>query len=113
MRVPKQVKIGAQIYRIIERSESEDGGLSDAYAYTLTAHNLIVLKKEGPADRKRSFLWHELLHALIFTFGEHTAKNLETYDDWEHHFIYLLQEPLTMLLLDNPELVEYLTSDEL
>ena len=55
---------------------------------------------------------HEILHAVIFTFGDHTVKGNETFDDWEHHFIYTLQEPLTLLLKENPDLVAYLQADE-
>jgi len=35
MKLPKDVLIGAQTYRIIERSETDDGMLGQSYAYTL------------------------------------------------------------------------------
>lgn len=112
IRVPKDVLVGAQTYTILERNESEDGMLGEAYAYTLVESNLIVMRKNLPLDRKRSILLHELLHAVIFTFGRSDrVEKSESFDDWEHHFITLTQEPLVMLLRANPDLVEFLTDD--
>lgn len=111
-RLPREVIIGAQLYRIIERSESEDGMLGEAYAYTLIESNLIVMRRGLPMDRKRSILIHELMHAIIFTFGRSDrVEKSESFDDWEHHFITLTQEPLLMLIRQNPELIEFLTDD--
>lgn len=113
MKLPQQAYVGAQVYKIIERTESVDGMLRDAYAYTLVESNLIVVRRDLPLERKRSILLHELMHAVIFTFGrsDRVEKN-ESFDDWEHHFIVLIQEPLLMLLRDNPDLVDFLTADE-
>ena len=112
MKLPKEVTIGAQTYRIVERPEAEDGMLGEAYAYTLVESNLIVMRRDLPLERKRSILIHELLHAVIFTFGrgDRVEKN-ESFDDWEHHFITLIQEPFLILLRQNPDLVEFLTYD--
>lgn len=108
-KLPKSVLIGAQRYRIIERNESEDGMLGEAYAYTLVESNLIVMRANLPLERKRSILIHEILHAIVFTYGrsDRVEKN-ESFDDWEHHFIVLIQEPWLVALRENPELVEFL-----
>lgn len=112
LRVPKSVVVGAQTYQIIERPESQDGMLGEAYAYTLVESNLIVMRQNLPLERKRSILIHEILHAVIFTYGrsDRVEKN-ESFDDWEHHFVVLVQEPMLLLLRQNPELVEFLTYD--
>lgn len=111
MKLPKQIRVGSQYYRIVERAPEEDGMLGESYAYTLVESNLIVFRKDLPLDRKRSILIHELLHALIFTFSrtDRVEKN-DNFDEWEHYFIGLVQEPLTLLIRDNPELVEFLTN---
>jgi hypothetical protein len=111
-KVPSAVTVGSQVYRIVERTPGEDGGLSDSHAYTLNASNMICLSVELPPARKRSFLMHELLHAMIFTFSQSERNDKsENHDEWEHYFIGLVQEPLVMLLRDNPDLLEYLTND--
>lgn len=112
MKIPTKVRIGAQNYKVSERLQTEDGGLTDALAYTLVESNLIVVRKEMPEDRKRSILVHEIMHALIYSFTrqDRQEKN-EDFDGWEHYFIGIMQEPLLMVLRDNPDLVAYLTAD--
>lgn len=111
MPLPKTAKIGTQIYQIIERDPATDGGLTDALAYTLPQTNVIVLASNLPIQRQRSLLIHELLHALIYSFSrlDRSEKN-DDFDQWEHYFIGIIQEPLTMLLRDNPALVTWLTA---
>lgn len=112
MRMPTTIKIGSQTYRVQLRSPKDDGGLTTALAYTLVESNLIVVSNQLPADRQRSILMHELLHAIVYSFSrQDTPDKMETFDDWEHHFIGITQEPLTMLLRDNPDLTEYLTAE--
>jgi hypothetical protein len=49
---------------------------------------------------------------MIFTFSQSERNDKsENHDEWEHYFIGLVQEPLVMLLRDNPDLLEYLTND--
>lgn len=113
IKLPKTVKVGSQTYKIIERLQNVDATLGGAYAYTLVDENLIVMRQDLHIERKRSILIHELLHALIFTFSrsDRVERN-DNYDDWEHHFITMIQEPLTMLLRDNPDLVDFLLDDD-
>ena len=112
MKLPSKLRIGAQTYKVEERPQATDGGLTDALAYTLVESNLIVLRKDLPEDRKRSLLIHESLHALVYSFNRQDRQDKnEDFDGWEHHFIGIVQEPLLMLLRDNPELVQYLTAD--
>lgn len=112
MKLPSKVKVGAQVYKVIERTQGEDGGLADALAYTLVESNLIVMRKDLPEDRKKSVLIHEIMHALVYSFSrqDRQEKN-EDFDAWEHYFIGIMQEPFLMVLRDNPDLVSYLTAD--
>lgn len=110
MKMPEEVKIGSQIYKVIERSADIDGGLSDALAYTLVETNAIVVKAGLPKQRQQAVLMHEIIHAMIYTFTrqDRIEKN-DNFDDWEHYFIGIVQEPLIMVMKDNPQLVKYLT----
>jgi hypothetical protein len=110
--IPTRVKIGTQTYRIQQRAPKDDGGLGNALAYTLVESNLIVISNQLPTDRQRSVLIHEIIHALIYSFTrQDTPDKLESFDDWEHHFIGIIQEPLIMLIRDNPDLIAYLTAE--
>lgn len=114
MKLPSKVKIGSQIYKILEREDGDDGGLTDALAYTLTERNLIVLNKVLPIDRKRSVLVHELMHAIIYSFSRQDSDKVtnDNFNDWEHWFISTLQEPWLMILRDNPDLTAYLLAND-
>jgi hypothetical protein len=112
LKLPKEVLVGSQPFAVIERTPETDGMLGEAYAYTLVESNLIVVRRDLPAAHKRKILVHELLHAVIFTFGrsDRVEKN-DNFDDWEHHFITMTSEPLVMLVRNNPDLVGFLLAD--
>ena len=114
--MPKKVKIGSQTYSIYERAISEDSGLGDSHAYTYTSGNFIVVNKDLNYQLQRRYLMHEILHAVIFVFGQNDKadkdERTDTYENLEHWFIYLLQEPLVMLMRDNPPLVSWLTAKD-
>ena len=43
MATPKKIKIGAQVWTVIERDRADDGYISeDSYGYTLQKTNVIV-----------------------------------------------------------------------
>lgn len=115
MKIPSKIKIGSQVYDIYERNVREDVSLADAHAYTYTDGGFIVIDKSMSNQLKRRYLMHELLHALVFVFGQDDKSSkderTDTLDNLEHWFIYLVQEPLVLLMRDNPKLVEYLVSD--
>lgn len=116
MAMPKRVKIGAQMWDIIERSRDDDGMINDdSFGYTLQKSNTIVLDKHCPPSRKRQTLFHELFHAIRFSTGSSGIKpNLEdsqpheVIDIWEHYFIAIYEDTMLSTLRDNPKLAEYL-----
>lgn len=116
MKLPSKIKIGSHTFDIYERTQYEDSGLETAQAYTYTHGNFIVIAKDLKPALKRRYLMHELLHALIFIFGETDKpdkdERTDTNENLEHSFIYTIQEPMVMLLRDNPKLVEYLTFND-
>jgi hypothetical protein len=119
-KVPTRIKIGAQDWTIIERDRSDDGTIDDdAYGYTLQKSNTIVLDKHCPPSRKRQTLFHELFHAIRFSNGASGIKpNLEdilpheVISTWEHYFIAMYEDTMLSVLRENPQLTNYLLSNE-
>jgi hypothetical protein len=106
--IPKTIKIGSQVFRIVSRDPASDGMLHEAVGYSLDDENLIVLSNRLSETKKKQTLLHEILHCLKFVFyaGHHPLS--KDPDVWEHFFIHLYEEPLLMVLIDNPPLVKYL-----
>lgn len=116
LQVPKKIKIGAQVWTVVERSRSDDGMINDdAYGYTLQKTNVIVLDKDCPPSRKRQTLFHELFHAIRYSSGSSGIKpNLEevlpseVIITWEHYFIAMYEDTMLSILRENPTLTRYL-----
>lgn len=116
MATPKKVKIGAQMWTIIERDRADDGFIADdAYGYTLQKTNTIVLDKHCPPSRKRQTLFHELFHAIRFSNGSSGIKpdteNIlpnEIISTWEHYFIAMYEDTMLSILRENPGLTNWL-----
>lgn len=111
--MPTTIKIGAQVFTVMQRSREEDGMLNDdTLGYTLELQNLIVVDKQLPLTKKRLTLVHELMHAMGFVFDTSVKPSKkDDFEIWEHYFIGVWEEPLLMLLRDNPTLVAYLTEE--
>jgi len=110
--IPKTIRVGTQVFKIVSRDPASDGMLHEAVGYSLDDENLIVLSNRLSETKKKQTLLHEILHCLKFVFyaGHHPVnKDLDT---WEHFFINLYEEPLLMVLQDNPQLVKYLLGDK-
>lgn len=116
LQVPKKIKIGAQIWTVVERDRADDGFIADdAYGYTLQKTNVIVLDKHCPASRKRQTLFHELFHAIRFSNGSSGIKpdmeNIqpdEIIATWEHYFIAMYEDTMLNVIRENPALTRYL-----
>lgn len=115
MSTPKKVKIGAQTFRIVERSVKQDGTLNDnSYGYTLDQGNLIVLDANIAFTKKQQTLLHEIIHAIgmVYGSGQKEPGPKDTYDVWEHHFIAIWEAPMLSFVKDNPEVIEWLQLEE-
>ena len=115
MKLPKTVKLGTQIWEITEQKRKHNSDFHEGtYAYTIDKNNTIVLDIDMSESVKRVTLFHELLHAIRFIFGgQFQPPRGTTYLEWEHYWIGLYEEPVVMMLRDNPDLVAYLVGDEL
>jgi hypothetical protein len=114
MSMPKKVKIGTQVFQIIERSRSEDGMLNEGtFGYTLDTENLIVIDATIASSRKKLTLFHELLHATRMVYDTSIQpRRSDSFEVWEHYFIGIWEESLLLVLKDNPELLDYILKDE-
>jgi hypothetical protein len=111
-KLPSSIRIGTQVWEIIEADASKDSALSeDAMGYTMERSNTIVIDKALPPSRKRQVVFHELLHALRFTYANPITPVKGEVGDWEHYFIGIYEEMLLVVFRDNPALLSYLTKD--
>lgn len=111
MKLPSNVRIGSQVWEISEQKRKHASD-DEHYGFTNAKDNTIVLDADLQLSMKRTTLVHEILHAIGITFGGSfkPAKNTD-YADMEHYWIGIYEEPLVMVLRDNPQLVEFLTND--
>jgi hypothetical protein len=112
MKLPKSVKIGTQVWEITEQKRKHSVS-NDHFGFTSSTNNTIVLDSEQVSSMKRVTLFHELLHAIKITFGGSYQPGKGTsFDEFEHYFIGLYEEPVILMLQDNPELLEFLLSND-
>jgi hypothetical protein len=115
MKIPSRVKIGAQIFKIEERSVKQDGTLNDnAYGYTLDQGNLIVIDVSIAFSKKQQTLLHEIIHAIgmVYGGGQSQPGPKDNYEVWEHHFIGIWESPMLSFIKDNPGVVAWLQLEE-
>lgn len=112
--LPKSIKIGPQVFSVVERSAKEDGMLNDGnYGYTLDTKNLIVIDKDIHSTKKQVTLLHEVMHAARMVFETETKpKKGAEFEEWEHYFIGVWENSLLLILRDNPDLINYLTKED-
>jgi hypothetical protein len=112
--MPKSIKIGSQVWEITEQKRKHNAEFLDGtYGYTIDKDNTIVLDSEMANSIRRVTLLHEILHAVRFVFGGSFRPSKATsYEEWEHYFIGLYEEPLLMVLRDNPELLAFILSND-
>ena len=111
--MPTSVKVGTQIFAVVERSSDVDGMLNDGnYGYTLDEKNLIVVEKDIHKSKKQITLLHEILHACRMVFDNSLKpKKTDDFEVWEHYFIGTVEQPLLLVLSENPGLIEWLMDD--
>lgn len=115
MSIPNKVKIGAQVFKIEERSVKQDGTLNDnSYGYTLDQGNLIVIDANIAFTKKQQTLLHEIIHAIgmVYGSGQKEPGAKDTYDVWEHHFIGIWEAPMLSFIKDNPEVIAWMQLEE-
>lgn len=112
--LPKQVKVGVQVFEIIERTQKQDGMLNDgSYGYTLDTQNMIVIDSQMHISKKKVTVMHEVLHAARMVFDNSVKpKKSDDFETWEHFFIGVWENSLIMVMRDNPDLVEWLISED-
>ena len=59
--IPKTIKVGSQVFRIVSRDPASYGMLHEAVGYSLDDENLIVLSNRLSETKKKQTLLHEIL----------------------------------------------------
>jgi Zn-dependent peptidase ImmA (M78 family) len=111
--VPKSVKVGIQVFDIVQHTQKEDGMLNEgAYGYTLDTRNMIVIDSDLHISKKKVTVLHEVLHASRMVFDNSVKpKKTDDFETWEHYFIGVWENSLIMVLRDNPELLKWLLEE--
>jgi len=112
--MPSKVKIGPQVFEIVERSSDKDGMLNEgSYGYTLDSKNLIVIDASIHITKKRVTMLHEIMHAARMVFDTATKpKKTDDFEAWEHYFIGVWESSLLLILKENPDILEWLLNGE-
>ena len=110
-KMPSSIRLGSQVWEIVEQKRKHQAD-PNHFGFTTAKDNTIVIDSELSPSMKRTTLFHELLHAVRITFGGSFVPGKGTaFDEWEHFFIGLYEEPVVMLFRDNPALVAFLTDE--
>jgi hypothetical protein len=109
-KVPDKIKIGPQYFVIEQRNRSQDATLNDgSYGYTIDDGNLIVIDAGIHRTKKQVTVLHEIMHCIrMVNDGLPKPKSEDSFDDWEHYFISMLEGNLLAVLRDNAELADWL-----
>lgn len=112
MKLPSRIVIGTQVWEVSEQKRKHSSDPAH-FGWTGEQDNVIVVDANLSNSMKRTTLLHEVLHAVRVSFGGSFRPSKSTdFDDWEHFFIGLYEEPLLLILRTNPELLEFLLSDD-
>lgn len=111
-KLPSRVRIGQTVYEVSTQKRKHSADASH-WGFTSGQDATIVIDAEMPPALMRTTLVHEILHAIRYVFGGSFNPGKGTvYEEWEHYWIGLYEEPLVMVFRDNPELVEFLLADD-
>ena len=109
-KIPSKVKIGPQVFDIVQRNKNEDATLNDgSYGYTIDDGNIIVIDSAISVTKKQVTLLHEIMHCVRLindAFPKPTKE--DDFEAWEHFFIAMWESNLLMVLKDNVELTDWL-----
>ena len=86
-----------------EKFKKIDTNFSDAHGQFLSKEGLIGLSDEDNISHVNTLL-HEVLHAIIYQWGLDVG-------DKEEHIVNVLANATTTVLVDNPQLIDYLKQE--
>lgn len=83
----------------------------DNYGTTHLSTMTIYLNPHNTEQHMRSTLWHEIMHACIHMVGLDQRFDDKDQHITEHELIYALVPVQLQVLRDNPELLQFLTTN--
>jgi Zn-dependent peptidase ImmA (M78 family) len=90
----------------VEYVENPNYNEVDIFGYIDNERNTIIIKQSLDETRKKIVLLHEILHAMLMKCGLNLK---EEDDDLFEQIIECLSHSALSLLINNPELIKYLT----
>jgi Zn-dependent peptidase ImmA (M78 family) len=114
-KIPKTITIMHHIYNVelVSAKKLEKVMGYNAVGATLYRKSQILILDELSDSQKKTTLMHEVLHACMETGGAvngtRPSKKAPS-TEWEHHYIYSLQNIMIDLMKNNPRLISYLTT---
>jgi hypothetical protein len=98
MKLPREVKMGYRVYRLVETKAICDDGLCQP------ARALISIQEELPNDLKADTLCHELIHMILYEYG----LSAELDDKTEEAVAQVVGRGLTQIFARSPSVIRYI-----
>jgi hypothetical protein len=112
---PRRIRVGTVTYRVSDTPEDWQHASDAVNKVGETDHMAGVIRlKPGMAPSVlRITLWHEVLHAIMWSVlgGPRWDHLGDDPDDREEYVVARLEHPTLAVLRDNPGLVAYLTRE--
>lgn len=99
-KLPKTIKI-AGVTHTVKEVEIKDQKFLGTYSYSTAT---IEIEKRMPDTRKLEVLLHECTHGILATNGRYITWSKKNHEP----LVDVLGSSLTDLLINNPDLVEYI-----
>lgn len=112
MKIPNKIKVCHYNYNIIETNDDEF--LDSNWGLIDYGQEVIYIRKDLTHSNKQTILLHELLHACFHMNRNNlvsTPNKKSDIKEWEHHFIYGIEELLMDVIKSNPKIMKYLQSE--
>tara|TARA_Y100000296_G_scaffold43156_1_gene49620 strand:- start:2273 stop:2626 length:354 start_codon:yes stop_codon:yes gene_type:complete len=99
--MPESIKIGYRDYKL-EKWKQTVASANDAHGQFFSKEGIIGYTEEEKGVSHANTILHEILHAIIYQW------NIELGEKEEEHLVSALSNGLTTVLVDNPNLMDYI-----
>ena len=99
--IPQYIKIGYRNYNL-EKWKQTVANANDAHGQFFAKEGVIGYTEEEKGVSHANTIIHEILHAIIYQW------NIELGEKEEEHLVSALSNGLTTVLVDNPNLIDYI-----
>ena len=100
-KIPTSIKVGYRNYKL-EKWKQTVASANEAHGQFFAKEGIIGYTDEEKGVSHANTILHEILHAEVYQW------NIELGEKEEEHLVSALSNGLTTVLVDNPELINYL-----